>query len=185
MAVQRKVGHQVGTPAKSNSVVADDVDVTETDIPRLNLLDELRETLSEAVDVEPYALTVPARPKVSLVFNPVFDFPTFQAWQKKAEDRKAKETDFYKLGIIVLSNTNIGIRLDGQDVDRDGEMLTIVSPEIHKWLGAPLGGTAAAIRKLYGGKDGHVIQAARMIVEKAGYSLEGDVLEADDSPLDV
>lgn len=185
MPVPRKTTHQVGTPAKAEkNVVADDVAEMEIDgIPSLNLLDELREALAKDARKEPYSLTVPNRPMVSLVFDPNFDFPTFQAWQKRCEDKKTKETDFYRLSVIVISNTNIGIRFDGHDVDQDGTAMLITTPAIHQWLNVPIGSTAQAIRKLYG-SDGHAIQAARMIIEQAGYTMEGDVLEAEDSPLD-
>jgi len=183
MPVARKsAAHQVGTPATKSEEPTSDDNIVDSDKP-MNLFEELKSELSKQVNVEPYALTVPNRPDMALVFMPDFEFPLFQSWSKKCEDRKTKETDFFKLAVIVMSNTNKGIRLRGEDVDHDGEPMTILTPEVAKWVGAPIGSTTATIRKIYG-SDGHVIQAARMIIEKAGYTMEGDVLEDEDGPLD-
>lgn len=177
--------HRIGSAATSDpmdtDVVADDMSV-----PEVSLYDALRQSLAQKVEVKEVAYDVPNRPQMAMVFRPDFDFDLYQAWLKKAEDRKTKEPDFMKLSIMVISNTNVGIHLNGQLVTKpdDGEALRITSPEIHQFLKVPTGSVGTAIRKLYGA-DGHVIQTCRNVVEKAGYSLEGDVLEAsDDGPLD-
>lgn len=181
VAKPRARAHQIGTPAKATA----EPEVVELDEEPggLNLLEALQEELGRSAAKEPYTLTVPNRPKMSLTFDVNFDFPTFQAWSKKCEDRKTKEVNFYNLAVIVISNQNTAIRLDNQDVEQDGDPMLITSPNVHKWLGVPVGSTSQAIRKLYG-SDGHAIQTARMVIEQAGYTMEGDVLEAEDGPLE-
>lgn len=182
--------HQVGTPAKKIArpamqaePVPDDNDILlDEEIQPMNLLQELEAELGGDAEIKPLRLTVPNRPKLKLVFSPNFDFPTYQAWTKRAEDKKTKDTDLALLSVIVISNTNIGITLNDQEVETDGTPWTVARPEVHQFLKSPIGGTSAAIRKLYG-SDGHMIQAARMVIEAAGYTLDGDVQE-DGGPLE-
>lgn len=171
---------QVGTPAKTNPEVdADTVDEEELDDKPVSLLDRLKSALSADASNEEVSFIVPNRPAVSLTFSPNVDFDTYQSWLKKAEDRKTKEINYMKLANIVISNLNNGIVMDGELTS-----YVITSPEIHEMLNVPRGSTAAAIKKLYG-TEGHAIQTTKLVIEKAGYSIDGDVLEADDDPLDL
>lgn len=190
-----KRAHQVGTPAKvENATMPPGIDEDELDAAAsagsVSLFDMLRETIQqtnqEAQDEE-FAVSVPMRPDMKLQFDTDIDFDTFQMWQRKCEDKKRKETNFLKFALIVMSHKTTGILLKGQVVTTpSGDTMTLTSPEFHDMLGVSIGGTGAAIRKTFM-KDGHCIQALRLIVEKAGYSLEGDVVEADDEdgPLEV
>jgi hypothetical protein len=166
--------HQVGTSAKP---VEDDELLAE--VQPVSLLERLKETLGKTANNPPLMLEVPNRPKMALQFDPNFEYETYQAWYKRAEDRKTKETNFFRLAVVVISNQNTGIFLEGEPTS-----MVITSPEIHEFLGVPRGSTAAAIQKMYG-SDGHAVQAMKLIVEKAGYTMDGDVLEAEEGgPLD-
>lgn len=184
MADSKKVvrrQHNVGTPA----VQEDRIDSTEPEqeASGVSLFDALKRQISQSVTVDDYVLDVPMRPGVALVFRPEVDWDTYQLWVKRATDKRNDTVDYMKLANTVISNLNTGIKLNNQMVpNSDGDMLRITSREIHEWLGVPIGSTQQAIKKMYG-LDGHAIQALKLIVEKSGYSIEGDVLEADDSPL--
>jgi hypothetical protein len=145
----------------------------------------LRAALAEKVRQKSITLTVPNRPEVKLVFAPNFEFETYDGWVKKATDKKGN-IDQMRVALTVLAHCNTQILFGGEVVRKggDGEELTITHSDIHSMLGAPIGGTGAAIRKLYG-SDGHAIQTMKKVVEAAGYTVEGDVLELDedDSPL--
>jgi hypothetical protein len=175
-----KAAHQVGTPAVEEP--SDDFNGLEEVAP-VSVLEAFKRSLKEESEaaVEPYRLTVPLRPSMTLVFNTVIDYDTYQAWITKCTDRKTKEVNYWHLAVVVISNTNIGVEYNNEEVPG----FTVLSHELHGWLNVPIGSVASAIRELYKKKDGHAIQAMRMIVEDAGYTMDGDVTEAEDSPLDV
>lgn len=184
MAVTKKtpVKHQIGTPADEQveGPALDDIDL---EAGRLSVLEAFKQSLKDEDEAasEPYRLTVPERPSVSLVFNVSFDYETYQSWINKATDKKSKEINYWRLAVMVISHTNTGIEFEGEEVPG----FTILSHELHNWLKVPTGSVAAAVRELYKKKDGHAIQSMRMIVEKAGYTMDGDVQEAEDGPLAV
>lgn len=176
--------HTVGTPA--SATVDSDVETYDDDAPMqtVSLFEALKSELSREVEVDDYPLDIPMRPEMALVFRPQVEWDIFQTWVKRATDKKTSDVDYMKLSVTVISNLNIGITLNGQPVSSpDGEQLRITSREIHQFLNVPIGSTQQAIRKLYI-KDGHAIQAMRLVVEKCGYSVDGDVAEVEDSPLD-
>lgn len=179
-----KRAHTVGTPAVQED--RPEFEEYETDEPTssVSLFESLKTRIKKPVVVADYVLDVPLREGVALVFCPQVDWDTYQAWVKRATDKKSETVDYMKLANTVISNLNTGIKLDGQHVvTPDNEALRITSREIHEWLEVPIGSTQHAIKKMYG-LDGHAIQTMKLVVEKAGYSLEGDVLEAEDNPLD-
>lgn len=174
-----KATHQVGTPAEEPKVELDEFEETTP----VSVLEAFKRSLKEEneASVEPYRLTVPLRPSMTLVFNTVIDYDTYQAWISKCTDKKTKEVNYWRLAVVVISNTNTGIEFENEEVPG----YTVLSHELHGWLNVPVGAVASAVRALYKNKDGHAIQAMRMIVEEAGYTMDGDVTEAEDSPLDV
>lgn len=183
MATQKKPVHQIGTPAVKPDVVEDDA------VESYSILDRFRESLTTSNEVEPdpYELTVPERPDIVLQFRVHnLDFDTYQQWMRRAEDKKHKEINWWNYAVIVISNLNVGIKLGNEVVHKDGDNWTVATNELHQFLGVPAGSTRQAIRALYKGKDGHAIQAAKLITEACGYSIDGDVREAgEDGPLDV
>lgn len=147
----------------------------------VNLLDELRGELAKPVQREPLKLTVPNRPNITLMFNPSITFEQYQTWVKKSTPKKDETPDFMKLAAIVLSMTTSGFMYKGKQMfNSKGEPWLLTSPELHDLLGVSQGATAQAIRVLFG-SDGHAIQAMKKVIEAAGFSLDGDVQEADES----
>lgn len=149
------------------------------------VFDQLADALSAPVEKEPLKLKVPSRPSVTMVFNPDIDFEMYQTWVERATkgkpgEKKRESPDFLRLALTVISHTNSGVLINGQDAGTD-----IRQPAMHAKLRVQEGQTGTAIRKLYA-SDGHVIQTMQKIVEAAGYSLDGDV-EVDDEfdPLEI
>lgn len=180
MTATSKRTHQVGTPA--NAVDEDDFS-DETPVKNISVLEAFKQSLKEddAKGAEPYRLTVPERPAITLVFDTSFDYDTYQAWINKATDKKKQDVNYWRLAVMVLSAQNTAIEFEGEEVPD----FTLTSHELHDFLGVPRGSVAAGIRELYKKKDGHAIQSMRMVVEKAGYTMDGDVQEAEDGPLAV
>ena len=150
----------------------------------------LSAALSKEAQRELLTLSVPARPGVSMRFDPTIEFELYNAWVDKASKgtkRKDGNPDYLKLAVMVISHTNRAILFHGKEsmADNTGDVLTIAHPEIHAKLGVQAGMTGTAIRRLYG-SDGHAIQAMQKIISAAGYSLDGDVDEEDEdnSPLE-
>jgi hypothetical protein len=174
---------QVGTPAAKEVTEVDAVEETQP----TSIFERFKQSIQvqDEEEPEPYGLIVPERRDVTMLYRTHdLDFDTYQAWTRKCEDKKNKEVNFFLLSIIVLTNLNVGIKLEDELVTRDGEDMTITNPHLHEFLGVPIGSTRQAIRKMYK-NDGHMIQAMKMVVEKCGYSIEGDVQEAGDNPLDI
>jgi hypothetical protein len=183
----KRTTHQVGTPVEKPEP---DLTAEEVEPTRVSIFEQLRETIqqtdAEAAE-EDFSISVPKRPSMRLMFNTKIDFDTYQLWMRKCENKKLKETDFLRFALIVMSNRTTGILLNGEKVTTpNGEDMTLTSPELHEMIGVSVGGTGRAIRNVFM-SDGHVIQGMRLIIEKAGYSLDGDVVEADDEdgPLDI
>jgi hypothetical protein len=178
--------HTVGNMPGQNQPVPDDpiyaeIDALDTDEA---VLDALEAALGESVEDKNFTLTVPQRPKVQLVFSTELEYDLYMMWMKRATDKKTKEVDFMKLALPCIAKQNTGVLMDGKRARFNGEDLTITHPRIHAHLKVPAGSTGAAIRKMYA-KDGEVIQAMRTIIEKCGYTVDGDVQEVDaeDTPL--
>jgi hypothetical protein len=148
------------------------------------ILDALEAAVQPTGEPKVFTLEVPGNDKVTMDFNYAIEFDIFQAWQKRATNRKTQEVDYMKLSLPVISTCNVGVRVNGKLATKDGDPLTVAHPRIHEMLKVPIGSTAAAIRKLYV-LDGLVIQTMRQIIEKAGYSIDGEVNEVDagDTPL--
>lgn len=175
----RATAHQVGTPAESDP----EENYTDSDVtaPKISVLEAFKQALKDedAQGAEPYRLTVPERKDIKLLFDTTFDYETYQAWINKATDKKNKEINYWRLAVMVISNTNTGIEFGDEEVPG----MTITSHDLHGFLSVPMGSVASAVHELFK-KDGHAIQAMKMVVEKAGYTMDGDVQEADDTPLD-
>jgi hypothetical protein len=182
MAAPRK--HQVGTPAAKDDESRESLNdgTTET----LSILDRFKKSVQKKVEDKFYELTVPNRPEMVMVFKVSgLEFDVYDKWVHRCTDKKTDKLQLMNLAVIVISNMNHSIKFEGETVDRDGELMTIADNELHKWLGVAVGGTRQAIKALYG-SDGHAIQASRLVLEAAGYSIDGDVTEAgDDGPLEI
>jgi hypothetical protein len=151
------------------------------------ILAAFREEMQDEVRKDVITLKVPGRPRMKLMFDPNFSYDDFQAWTRKSLKGKGdnRYTDFLNLSRIVLSRTNVGVLYDGVEVPgSNGDCMVITEEAFHKHAGAPLGGTAAAIKKVYG-NDADIIRAMKRIVEAAGFSIDDDDLEDDsDGPLE-
>lgn len=168
--------HRIGSVG-ADEVVADDGLVNDAK-PR-TILDGLKSALAAQVELKTLTLTVPMRPEIKLVFTPNFDFEEYDAWVKKATDKK-NNIDYMRIARTVIARTNTQILFQDEVAKtQQGEELTITHGDIHNMLGVAVGGTGQAIKKLYV-SDGHAIQAMRQVVEAAGFSVEGDVLQVDD-----
>lgn len=145
-----------------------------------SLLGELEAELSKEIRKAPLILTVPQRPRMSLIFDPTIEYDLYRMWVKKATEKKKDDTpNFLKLAFSVMSFTSRGLMLDGTErFTKKGERLPLTSHHVHEMANVPVGNTTAAIRWIFG-NDGHIIQAMQKIVEAAGYSLDGDVEELD------
>lgn len=179
------------TPVTFGGAQTEDLLLDSTPASEQSVLDSLTEALAAAVEIEPLTLTVPGRPNMSLRFRPSIEFELFQEWVKKASKPVAGKRgdgspDYLRLGLTVISHTNTEILMKGQVAyDRDGTTpLSVRSARIHDMLKVPSGSVGMAIRKIYG-SDGHVVQTMQRIIKAAGYSLEGDVDEEGDGPLDL
>lgn len=183
--------------ARRVGAAARDIDTDETfdDAPVNNtaVLDaiesQMEKDLSQEAKVELLPLSVPLRDRFTILYRPVIDFDTYNAWIKKARDKKgrggeADELNYLKMAMMVLSNTCVQIVYQGHHVkDEDGDPMTFVSTKLHGMLpDVPRGAVAKAIRAMYL-SDGHCIQAMHKVLEASGYSLDGDVEEVD--PLEI
>lgn len=184
------------------SVEPDMEDIDGEDVnPEMDMYDDLksamRAELAEDADKENLELKVPARPKMRVIYHPVIDYDDYQVWLKKASRRKkggSGESDLNQLtlALILLSNTCVGIQYLNPrthqyetQYDREGDAITLANAELHDMLKVPSGSTAAAIRKLYG-NDGDIIKTLLRVSQEAGYTVNSDEDEDDESgPLDV
>jgi hypothetical protein len=146
--------------------------------PESVLADIARDLAATSAAEEPVSLVVPNRSEFYLQFRGSIDFDDLRLWVKRSREKGGNDPHALRLAIAVLSNTNVGMTYKGEPaMGRDDRPLTLAHPELHAMLGAPVGGTPAAIRKFYGA-DGHIIMTMRRILEEAGYTdeveLEGD-----------
>lgn len=145
------------------------------DSAEYNVLDALQDELARQIDTKYEETSVPNRPNITIMYNPFsFDFDTYQAWVRKATNRKTGDIDMMAVTLTVLSHSCVEIRINGKGTGK-----TLADPKIHGMLGVPIGSTREAIRKMYG-LDGHAIQAMKKVVEAAGLSVDGDVLSVDE-----
>lgn len=170
----KRAVRQVGTPAKpEENTVAPEDDIFEAPQDMLSLLQEI---VTEEAKNPDLTLKVPNRPRMKLVFSPNFDFDSYNAWIRRATNKKTDEVNWGQLSAVVISNTNTAILLDDTRTS-----YTVTASELHTSLGVAVGGTRQAIKVLYG-SEGHAIQVAKEIIDKAGYTIDGDIQE--DAPLD-
>lgn len=155
-------------------------------------LEMLRNALTEEVVSEDLYLRIPSRPTVKLIYGTDIDGEKFQLWQRRCTNRKTDAVDVIKLSSIVLANQLKGVTLEhnGKDIEvkgSDGEPLSLQHQEFRDMLiRDPSQRNVEArllIRAVYG-KDGHLMAAAKEVIEKSGYSDEiGD--EWDEDPTGV
>lgn len=165
------------------------VDTALPGVEEVSMYDALRRQLSTPADIKPIILTVPSRPNVRLKFNPAIEVDIFQAWLRRATNRRTKKTSPRTLADIVLSNTHLGTLLNGQEVfdPKTNEPLTFSSEELQRMFKAM--GPNDAISKMYG-LDGYIIQHMRSILDAAGFGDdeegwdEEDGLDADGGPFE-
>lgn len=148
------------------------------------LLDGLRSELAKEVRNDTIVLTVPGRPKMSLVFDPNLDSHTVQMWRKRCVDKKLPDQfDGLKFGCMVIANTCIGMKYNGTDVERsDGKPMTFRDEELLDMLGNH-STVVDAVRWLYG-VDAHIFKTTEEIFDAAGFDGgEDDDLAVDPTVL--
>lgn len=134
-----------------------------------DILDELRQEVAKAVDIEPLVLSVPNRPTISVVYMPEIDYDLLKKMLRRATHREV--VDELRFAKALLAYVCRGLRLKGREVKDDaGGNMTIRSTEFHEMMGAR--DTSEAMDKLYA-SHGHIIKTAQEVMEAAGY---GDML---------
>lgn len=155
------------------------------------VMDDLRASLAESVEVEVLETVVPARSRIMMMFRANIDYDELKLWTKRAKESRQKDAavDTKKLSTIILANTCVGMKYNVGTEEapqwremfgsRDGKPMTFSHPETQEMLGATIGGVYQTIEKMYG-YDGHIILVAQTISAKAGYTdLDFDSGESD------
>ena len=143
--------------------------------------DQLRLELASNPDVEPLILGIPIRPTVEVIYSPDIEWDLFDAWMKRATRNKDKRVNPLLFASQVMLKTCIGIRINGKEVvNDDGEPITFVSVELQRMVNAR--SPQECLSKLYGKRDGHIIQTSGKIVDAAGYG-DVDIDDGGDNPL--
>ena len=179
--------HEFGTdvePVGAESAI--EGNIVGVDEGGFDIFDQMAQELNRAVTKDPLVLKVPLRPALKLVFDVNFDFDTYQMWVNRTVGGKhADKPNYMALARAVLSNQNTAILFNDVEVDsrvKPGNILRVTSAEFHQMLGAPQNDVPQALKRLYG-HDADMISAMRQVVEKAGYSLDGDDSEDEEGPL--
>jgi len=137
-----------------------------------SMYDLIRTQLAKPAGLEPLVLPVTTRPGVSLKFDVALDVDLFQAWVKRATNRRTKQTSARHLANTVLSNLHRGTLMNGKEVfTPSGDPLVIPMDEFAQLVGNTIGGVGQTITKLYG-SDGFVLQHMRKILDAAGLGDE-------------
>lgn len=162
-----------------NSLRFDATDLDGTDVPvehqvptseAPQMYDLLREQLATPANTEPIVRPVAGRQGVSVIFDIDIEVELFQAWLKRATNRRTKQTNARTLANIMFSNQHRGTLINGNEVlTPEGKPMTFNTPELQQMLKA--GGPNEAITKMYG-LDGRVIQHMKEIIDAAGFGDE-------------
>lgn len=178
---------RAGTPKEDDF---DNLGPTDIEVDSATVFDDFLQEINRTVTKKPKRYKVPARPNVVLEFDINVDYPVYQAWIKKCTKGKGDkaELDYKAFATIVLSQKNTGIWFgDVQMTDRsgDGHDLILADKAFHNMIGATVGGTSAAIKRLFGA-DSDVVNLVVKLVDDFGYTLGADGVEDgdEDSPLD-
>lgn len=180
---------RAGTPPKQDEAF-ENLELTDGEMDLGTVFDDFIQEINRTVTKKPKKYKVPARPNVVLEFDVNVDYPVYQAWIKKCTKGKGDkaELDYKAFAAIVLSQKNIGIWFGDvkiTDVKGDGHDLILADKVFHNMIGVMVGGTNAAIKKLFGA-DSDVVNLVVKLVDDFGYTLGADGAEEgdEDSPLD-
>lgn len=142
------------------------------------MLDELRADLAQEIADEPVTIAIPGRPGIELKFSTALDQHVLAKLRKASKDRSMPEgIDELGLACRILATQHAGLIRNGEEVLTEGEPLTVRTPALLDLVGASR--PVEAVRALFG-KDGHVLAAARRVLQGAGY--DEDALEAGSDP---
>lgn len=150
-------------------------------------LDILRKAIEEEVRPDDLILPVPTRRHIKLAYNTAIDGEKFQMWQRRCVVKKGStDVDVLKLSCIVLANQCKAVLVDHNGTDTevlgdDGQSLNFTHPDFRNMLLAkrPNGvanSSTQLVRDLFA-SDGHLLSAAREVIEAAGYGEELDEFE--------
>jgi len=143
--------------------------------PDDNDLEALRSELAEQdqVDTNVTTIQVVNRPGWALVARTDFTAKEVEALKRPARDPAFKETNGGinpgKHAALIIGQMTTGVLRHGKPVVLDGVEQTFKTKALQGLLGcAPGEGAAAAVFRMFGGKEGRVIAASDKLIEEAG-----------------
>lgn len=167
---------QIGTAPEEDEVDLEAEFGGADDEPEEVALDSVVDELRQEVETDEVRLPIRGRPGYEVTYKPERDGEKIQKWRRQARDRKQIDgVDELKFACLVLAHTMTGLIRRGEPILDAGRGLTVRSKALLDIL--EVGGTRAALRKLYG-LDGNLLQVAREVLAAGGYSDEG--LEVED-----
>lgn len=166
-------GHAPTPPIAEVPVLDADEDAGAT----TTALDDIASELAGELEDKGITLPVPGRAGYELTFSTALTDEVLSKLRKASRDKTMPEgINQLALGCRVLAFLNTGIVRQGEPITSGGEPLTVRHKPVLDLY--QVGRAIEAIRKLYG-RDGHVIAAARRLLEACGYDEDALDQEAD------
>ena len=150
---------------------------TTSEVDEKTLLDQLMTEVQKDVSRGPITKKVPARPSISVRFNPNLDKAQLEAWARKCGSESKRGLDVIKYSTMIIAHTCEAILINGQEVTDDGYPITFGSDKFLAMVDG-LAPIPHGIRAFYG-NDAHIEALGLVIVQAAGF---GEDIEDDEDP---
>lgn len=143
----------------------------------ITLLDRLRAVAAKTVSKPQFLIEVPEREELSILIDPNIDDDRIKKLQAKVTHKGTMDT--FKFALWLIADTTRGLYIGGEEVlSEGGAPLTFASPEVKDMFGGHA--DVSYVVKDCFGVDAHVISAAGIIIDRAGY---GEEVETEDPTL--
>jgi hypothetical protein len=173
-----QIPHVVGDPDLGEPLELDDP------VELANDLESLQAELDEqnAADKDTTTIAVPNRPGWAIECRTNFTAPEIEALKRPARDQRFKRTNGGinpgKHAALIVGTMTVRILRNGVPLVLDDAEQTFASKPLQELLGCVPGeGVAAAVHRMFGGKEGRVIATSDKLIEEAGWGTEADLAD--------